>query len=48
MDNGGKLKVMSGVIHLMRAQLTGQIGYNLAILHKDTSKTKLGCIAVDV
>jgi hypothetical protein len=48
MDNSGKLEVMSRVIQLMRAQLTGQVGNNLAVLHKDTSKTKLGCIALDV
>jgi hypothetical protein len=48
MDNNGKLEVMGRVIQLVRAQLTGQVGDNFAILHKDTSKTKLGSIAVDI
>jgi hypothetical protein len=48
MDNSGKLEVMGRVIQLVRAQLTGQVGDNFAILHQDTSKTKLGCIAIDI
>jgi hypothetical protein len=48
MDHSGKLKVMGRVIHLVRVQLTGQVGNNHAVLHKNASKTKLGCIAVDV
>jgi hypothetical protein len=32
----------------MRVQLMGQVADNFAVLHQDTSKTKLGCIAVDI
>ena len=37
---------MGGVILLMGTQLSGQVSYDLSLLHKDATKTKLGGITI--
>ena len=44
---GGQLKIMSGVVFLMRSELSGQIRNHFSFLHQYTSESKTGCVTID-
>ena len=45
-NHGSKFKVVGGIVLLMFAELSRQIGYNITLLHKDTSEPKFGSVAI--
>ena len=45
-NHNSKFKVMGWIILLMFVELSRGVGYNLSLLHKDTSEPKLGSVAI--
>jgi hypothetical protein len=48
MDHGRNLQIMSRIIFSMSLDLTRGVGYHLAFMHKDTTKTDARGITINI